>query len=81
MSAAAGNEARNEDRLILPASPNHTALPAAQLSRIALQLAVLPVLVFGFAEAVALLGASLLRTAPQGSAGALASGIFFSESL
>jgi hypothetical protein len=55
---------------------------AAQRSSHALQFAVLPVLVFGLEEALsAVLGASVLRTLPQGSAGALASGIFFSESL
>jgi len=55
----------------------------AQRSGLALQFefAALPVLVFGLAEAlVTVLGASGLRTLPQGSAGALASGIFFNES-
>src|SRR5262245_5632333 len=43
------------------------------------QFEVLPVLVFGLAGAAAF-GASVLRTAPQGSLEALASGIFFSDS-
>src|SRR5207302_7296950 len=49
------------------------------------QFALLPVLAFGLAEAVALaggvFGASGLRTPPHGSEETLASGIFFSDSL
>jgi len=76
MSMRAGNEAR----LVLPKSRKCKAFPAAPRSRLALQFAVLPVLVFGLAEALStVLGVSGLRTLPQGSAGALASGIFFSE--
>ena len=58
-----------------------TSRRIATRSRLAFQLALLPVLVFGLAEALlTVLGASVLRTLPQGSADALASGIFFSKS-
>ena len=82
MSAAAG---KNKARPVLPASPDCTAIPAAQRPPLAIQFVVLPVLVFGLAEALSavfsvFLGVSVLRTLPQGSVGALASGIFFNVS-
>ena len=61
---------------------NPTRRPANRLKQAAAYCwLLLPVLVFGLAGAAAAFGASLLRTVPQGSEEALASGIFFKESL
>src|SRR4030081_3284634 len=74
------SETDNDQPNIVPgARVCESPAPAAVAGRTSRQFVVLPVLVFGLAGA-AVLGVSVLRTLPQGSLEALASGIFFSDS-